>query len=828
MIQDSEPDVKTRSIGDFDSADFGIEQENLGMAYEAFMQYSDPIGSIVREITSNAWDATIEAGNDDPVVVSASRRHPPDDERWIAFKDNGTGLVPLPKHTPDGRTLAEMRAKGDISQEVYQNKIQTIREKILDAGVPSMLVYKMFFSSTKRDIIDQIGYFGLGAKSPLGYTDMFEVITRRAGWKYHYVVRKGEEKPQLDLLDYEKTEKRNGTTVRVPIASKRDWDSFVDSIHTQLAYFDNVVFDGRLDGEVDNDFKIYRGDHIIYRPDAEFDTMHLCLGKVYYPLDFDVMGIREGYYRSYKDERSGYHVPVGLYFPLEDQKELPLKVVWNRESIEYNDKTKESIREKLKLAKEELQELWDEQYNEIDTVEEWYEALRQAKQDHIVVNEDVKIPITDTLIDDRKISIPNYDKFFDKTPGDPFYLLKFHRAVEDGYINQDRDDIDIANAFQNPENYDQIFVTEEEFSTKKNKWISENILAGSKKNFTILKLRNPPSDLNDPDIKEKVKNRFKRRFRTNADYSKEPTDLQLKAMLQFEEKARRVFKKAFSDYDEVTVSDSFKPKSKKKNQNRYATYDPDKKFPLKTASLKDGYNDEYGWARQRWKYDDMKTLDRRGTMVIYGHRDDDERLKKVMELLDRIGKFDSRGYKFNFDKKKLRVVKIAKSRADMFSELRGSYHVDNFWESDHPIFYRVINAFAIDDSLPSKKSVRKWKEYLPEASKLYSELYELKGSYSFNYGGNVPSSTHWMDDLLEEKYHLIDPEIIKKLETVQGYIMKYPLLTWLERGTPNLRGLSKELDLDQELEEYIEDRSPIHPHLLYRYKSHKNQQENNG
>ena len=823
MIQESDEDVRSRILGDIESSDFGIEKENLGMAYKAFIQYSNPIGSIVREITSNAWDAIVDAGNNDPVVIEMSQKYPPDDERWIAFHDTGVGLVPLPAHTPDGREAKEMYKRGKISEDRLREILNIIEKKIKEANVPSMLVYKNFFSSTKRDIIDQLGYFGLGAKSPLGYADMFEIITRRAGWKYHYSVRKGKEKPQLDLLSVEETDRGNGTTVRVPIKSANDHDRFIDSIETQLAYFDNVVFEGGASGtKVTNDFTIYRGNHIIYRPDSPFDKMHICLGTVYYPLDYDVMGIREGYHNSRTESRSGHHTPIGLYFPLEDQKEMPIKVVWNRESIEYNSKTKESIQSKLEKAKEELQDLYDQQYNDISTIKEWYEYVAADSGDHIIVNDDVKIPITNDLVEEPDIMPPGFENFFEKTPRKPFYMLEFHRKVKDGYIDQKANKTNVRNTFENPDSYGPLYITDHTFTTKKNKWISSEIKPDGSSNFIILRIKNLPSNLGDPEERDKIESRFKSYFMEGR-RPDDPTKVQLEAMLEFEAQAAQVFRDKYRNYDDISVSDSFKPRKHgnktSSNKGTYVSYDPDEKFPLKESSLKSDHNDGYGWNRERWKYERLETLDKRGTLVIYGYRDDSDKLEKAMELFANISKFADR-YN-NFHSNKLQIVKIAKSREDMFASLSGSYHIDEFWDSDHVVFKRVVTAFELRGNMPDRKLIRKWKKYVPHARKIYGRLNDLKSTYSFSY-----SNYHsWMDGFLEDKKHLIDKSALRDLERIKGYILKYPVLTWLERGSPSLNGLGSVLDLEKELREYIEDRPSIDPHLLYRYKVKKNQQD---
>ena len=142
--------------------------------------YSNPIGSICREITSNCFDSHIEANVDNAVVIKKGY----DEEGvYISFIDVGTGLSP---------------------------------ERIKD-------IYMNYFSSTKRETNNQIGGFGLGSKSPISYTDYFYIITIFNNIKYQYIFSKGKNIPTLDLLDKSSTTNRNGTEIRIYIKDNEEY-----------------------------------------------------------------------------------------------------------------------------------------------------------------------------------------------------------------------------------------------------------------------------------------------------------------------------------------------------------------------------------------------------------------------------------------------------------------------------------------------------------------------------------------------------------------------------------------------------------------------------
>lgn len=335
-------DAKIQSTGG-KTIKMGFSTKANAMLFDMFTDtiYSNPIASIVREITSNCFDSHIEAGKntpDNPVIVS----HTYDqltNEHYLSFFDNGVGMSP----------------------ERIEN------------------IYGKYFESTKRDSNDEIGGFGIGGKSPMAYKRIieinelqpdgtyknkiiedssFSVITRYNGIEYTYCIIKGSQSPEINLTYETSTTKCNGTEVRVPIKSS-DLSRFVSEIKKQLYYFENIVFTGFDGYENLNDYKIYKGKNFLYRGNVYGDEVHLCIGKVAYPIRYTDMNLN----------RYDYRVPIGLKFDIGD-----IDVTPNREDVRYTPKTIEKITEKMEAARKELVEMISKQYENVQTLADYYMA----------------------------------------------------------------------------------------------------------------------------------------------------------------------------------------------------------------------------------------------------------------------------------------------------------------------------------------------------------------------------------------------------------------------------------------------------------------------
>jgi hypothetical protein len=298
--------LDVESTGDFESTKMSIDAADTGFIFDLLFNqmYRDPIGSIIREITSNCFDSHIEAKVEDAVVISFDEDEGGD---YIAFQDFGIGISP------------------DRMKNIYSKPAK----------------------STKRDSNDQIGYFGLGSKSPLAYVEEgFFIDTISEGIYYSYLVHKGSSQPEITLITSEPTELRNGTTVKIYFKNSRDKQEFDRKLEKQLRYFDNVFVKGS--NYFNNDYKIYIGKTFKFRDDCN-ETMHICMGKVTYPIDWSKLGVEP------------ISIPVGLKFEI---GELP--VTPERESIRYgsikieDDKyvdTREIIKNRIAEFKLEIQSI---------------------------------------------------------------------------------------------------------------------------------------------------------------------------------------------------------------------------------------------------------------------------------------------------------------------------------------------------------------------------------------------------------------------------------------------------------------------------------------
>lgn len=291
----------------------GETQESIGMSLDlesaqVLMQmlsknlYSDAIGSTIRECASNALDSHRRAGIDKPIIVALGRNKESNYE--FSVEDFGIGL---------------------------------------DAEDVKNIISK-YGKSTKRNSATELGMMGLGFKAPLAYSSSFYFICRKDGIERKYMMYEGEDVNTIDLLYETPTDQPNGVKVIVPV-KYYDRYSFENKIREQLAYFESVYFD--VDG-ISNNFVITRHEFFQFSELATNNNMHLCLDNVYYPIDFEKLGI------------DTLRLPVALRFNLTDG----IFPTPNRESIRYTQEAKAVILDKLKQAANYFVEKYNETVKE--------------------------------------------------------------------------------------------------------------------------------------------------------------------------------------------------------------------------------------------------------------------------------------------------------------------------------------------------------------------------------------------------------------------------------------------------------------------------------
>src|ERR1700687_317388 len=157
--------------------------------------YQYKIQTSCQEIISNAKDACRESGKKDSdfIITVPTPLNP-----VFAVKDSGIGISP---------------------------------DRITN-------VFLKYGSSTKRNDNNQIGGFGLGAKSFFSYTDSFTITTIVDGFKRVYVAHIGtNNQGRLDLISTEPTTEESGTEVQVAV-KRDDIGEFINAVKRAIYFWE--------------------------------------------------------------------------------------------------------------------------------------------------------------------------------------------------------------------------------------------------------------------------------------------------------------------------------------------------------------------------------------------------------------------------------------------------------------------------------------------------------------------------------------------------------------------------------------------------------------
>lgn len=144
--------------------------------------YEDSELACIREYSTNALDAHVEAGVTRPIEVTLPTNLSP----FLKIRDYGFGLD-----------------KGDIRD-----------------------VYTKYGKSTKRDTNDAVGMLGLGCKSALTYTDQFSITSIKDGIKYEVSVSRDEDGGGgATPVDEYPTDEPSGVEITIPVLRYNNFEN---------------------------------------------------------------------------------------------------------------------------------------------------------------------------------------------------------------------------------------------------------------------------------------------------------------------------------------------------------------------------------------------------------------------------------------------------------------------------------------------------------------------------------------------------------------------------------------------------------------------------
>ena len=321
-----------QSSGIQSTVSFGIKDSGIAHIFNVLRNqlYSDKVQAVMREYSTNAADAHVEAGvKDRPIEVTLPNR-----------------MEPVFKVRDFGPSLND--------------------DEIKD-------VYAFYGESTKRNTNEQTGQLGLGSKSAFAYGDNFVINSFIDGKKHSYnAFIDPSQVGQISKLSTEDTNEEDGVEIVIPVHSD-DFDEFKDKAVNLYKYFDvkpiihglqsnhewkailekkeNVLFSGDgwkwTDVRNDNYYGRHRGDAVAI------------MGNIGYPIEESSLNLDSDDYAlsNLLCENLKIKLPIG-----------DLEMSASREALQYTDFTRKNLISKLKEIQRDIGDQITNQFGEAKTL----------------------------------------------------------------------------------------------------------------------------------------------------------------------------------------------------------------------------------------------------------------------------------------------------------------------------------------------------------------------------------------------------------------------------------------------------------------------------
>lgn len=319
--------------------------------------YANKIKAIIRELSCNALDSHVAAGNTDiPFVVHLPNAMEP----YFSVRDFGTGL----------------------------NHDQVVN------------IFTTFFESTKTGSNDFIGALGLGSKSPFSYTDNFTVVATQNGHKGIYTAFINEQGvPSIALMMSEDTDEPSGVEIKFAVAERYDFRRFQEEAVAVFKYWQNRptvtgASNFQFDDPVYKDMNIVPGVHTITDPyrNASIAVMGNIAYRIEVPTTDTVL----------EDLRGMLDTGLVMEFAI---GELDFQA--SREGLSYIPLTVNSIKAKLEALRAQLTVHLAAEADKIDNL--WERTAYLSKRS----NEPLWAVVVDKYLTDTRFPLMSVGKRWD-------------------------------------------------------------------------------------------------------------------------------------------------------------------------------------------------------------------------------------------------------------------------------------------------------------------------------------------------------------------------------------------------------------------------------
>lgn len=304
------------------SAEFSLDQDNLPHVFHVLrnMIYSNKIMAVIREYSTNAYDANVENNADRPFVVTM----PTITSLVFKVRDFGKGLS--------------------------------------EAGVVG--IFASYGASTKRFSNDYVGFLGFGSKSAFCYSETFSVVSYHGGKKttYHAYIDESNI-GTIAKLHEEVSDAPTGLEICIPV-KMGDIENFKTNAITffqnflPLPEFVNSDIPSLIEEEIKARTFYFQGTNGVLFRNKDYKTeVYVKMGNVMYPL----RNI-ENYDLRWLPQFSKFIMNVEIG---------EISFTTSREEIQLTAQTVAKIKEKIQAFKDEVK---NQYVNKIDTCKDIAEA----------------------------------------------------------------------------------------------------------------------------------------------------------------------------------------------------------------------------------------------------------------------------------------------------------------------------------------------------------------------------------------------------------------------------------------------------------------------
>jgi len=382
--------VQLQNTSNIDAeAEFGMDKKDMPHITNLLRKqiYSDKLMAILREYSTNAYDAHVDADIQQiPIEVTL----PTLTEQNLSIRDFGEGLT-----------------EEDV-----------------------MKIYIKYGASTKRNSNSVTGCLGIGCKSGFAYSTQFTITTYKDKTETQYLARIDENNiGTISKLSSQQTDESNGVKISIPISQNDHEEIRTKAIRLFKLWKVRPKINIELP-EVKLK-KAGQGWALIdasnqsnqYHHRSRSNSSTIFMGNIPYPVDTSILNSGDQRVNSLLNCNN-----MVIYAPLGS-----LDIAASREALEYTSRTKNSL---LVFAKQACDDLALEINTELAQIESPIKAAIKAEDYLSQLDYDMRMVIKESISfkGSRLINTINFNK-------DTVRHTRYHRYRANDYVNKRESDV---------------------------------------------------------------------------------------------------------------------------------------------------------------------------------------------------------------------------------------------------------------------------------------------------------------------------------------------------------------------------------------------------